>query len=89
MNDRQILDEVYRLMTQMTHDAVQDRSNVPLSNIQEFIEREWQRQDEAAEQEQKDLYADTTFSKSWYKSENDNRHRVLKIDKDGTVKGLK
>ena len=75
MTDKQILDEVYRLMTQ---------SNVPLSNIQECIEREWQRQDE------KDAYADTTFSKHWYTDVRDmERHRGLEIGPDGTVKDLK
>ena len=47
MTDKEILDAIY--------------NNVGLPKyMKDFIEEEWQKQDELLEEEQKDLYADTT-----------------------------
>ena len=94
MTDKEILEEVYRLMT---------KSNVPLPNIQSFIEQEWQRQDEIEYDgwlsdvgqplpKRSDAVLNMDYSECQHKPNNntkDERHRELEIDEDGTIKKLK
>ena len=94
MTDKEILDEVYRLMTE---------SNVPLPNIQSFIEQEWQRRDEEEYDgwlcdvgqplpKEADAVLNMDYSECQHKPNNnakDERHRKLEIGEDGTVNALK
>jgi len=89
MTDTEILNEVYRRLK--GDDPHGYKTNPLKDGVASFIEREWQRHDdETMEQEAKDLYADTKFSKHWYTDVRDmERHRGLEIGPDGTVKKLK
>ena len=69
MTDKEILDEVYRMVSNGYVADIQD-------DVKSFIEQEWQKRDE---EEYSDQYstiglenmADTTYSKHWYnKKEN-------------------
>ena len=75
MTDKEILNEVYgKLKTAGEMPSTQDAFS-----IRNFIEQEWQRQDDAESLGQ--------FSDSWYR-ESDPR-RELEIGPDGTVTGVK
>ena len=84
MTDKEILGEVYtRLLKERENYRSQVQGWLVGDPIINFIEQEWQRQDEIDEQEQKDVYADSLVVSEI------ERHRGLVIGEDGTVNDLK
>ena len=87
MNDSQILEEVYR-----RHVAIAQNgdANVPSQarskEFRDFIEREWQKQDEKNDAYHND-HLDFSGSYSVDVSEIE-KHRGLEIGEDGTVKNI-
>ena len=94
MTDKEILATVYRWMNQSTQ---RDEDNTfkaqRMIDCKDFIEQEWQRQDD--ERPKADAKSLGQFSDSWYGKDpctNDikeiERHRGLEIGEDGTVKEI-
>jgi hypothetical protein len=82
MTDKEILNEVYARLNLKTDNGFEAHT---FKSITEFIEREWQKQDEQE-------YDETvpSFSKQWYTDVRDmERHRGLEIGPDGTVMEVK
>ena len=105
MNDKEILEEVYRRVVSI---AKNGDANVPsqvrFKEFKEFIEREWQREDEIevkldkiekkerGKKNEKDDHPLTKWDEGqqyFIDAGEMERHRGLEIGKDGTVKGLK
>ena len=83
MTDKEILNEVYgKLKTAGEMPSTQDAFS-----IHNFIEQEWQKQDEKLVHIGADAKSLGQFSDSWYQ-ESDPR-RELEIGPDGTVTGVK
>ena len=84
MTDKQILEEVHRVVSKHRDDAVNDSiHNHTAKLVSNFIEQEWQRQDDAKSLGQ--------FSQTWYQVDGrreNKRHRELEIGEDGTVKKI-
>ena len=86
MTDKEILATVYRWMNQSIQRGEDNAFKAQrIIDCKDFIEQEWQRQDESHGH----------FSDSWYGSDpctNDikeiERHRGLEIGEDGTVKEI-
>ena len=74
MNDKEILETVYRWMNQSIDRGEEASfSKSRLKDCKDFIEQEWQKRDEAAEAADEMMETatetfgeDTTFSKHWY-----------------------
>jgi len=80
MNDKKILEEVYRMVSNGYVADVQD-------DVRSFIEQEWQRRDE---EEVVNQYNRNRNPKDWIVDVREmERHRGLEIGEDGTVKELK
>jgi len=81
MKDREILDEVYSRLVKGRSEYSQGL--IVADKLIDFIEREWQRQDDVAPRQ-------TGWEgKKWYTDVRDmERHRKLTIGEDGTVKEL-
>ena len=81
MNDKKILEEVYRMVSNGYVADIQD-------DVRSFIEQEWQSQDETHA-----LVAPRQAGwegKKWYTDVRDmERHRGLEIGSDGTVTDIK
>jgi hypothetical protein len=82
MTDKEILGTIYRwIRLANSRDENPDHTRQRLKDFQDYIEQEWQKQDEIE---------DTTFSKNWYTDARDmERHRGLEIGPDGTVTEVK
>ena len=80
MSNTEILDEVYRMVSNGYVADIQD-------DVKSFIEQEWQKRDE---QEMVDQYNRNRSPKDWIVDVREmERHRGLEIGEDGTVKDLK
>ena len=85
MNDREILQEVYRRLK--GDDPHGWKTNPLKDGVRSFIEQEWQKQDD---QELVDQYNRNRKSEDWIIDVAEiERHRGLEIGEDGTVTGLK
>ena len=82
MNNKQILDKVYRMLIEKKYGG-----NGAIREIQSFIEQEWGKADD---QELVDQYNRNRKSEDWIIDVAEiERHRGLEIGEDGTVTGLK
>ncbi len=82
MTNRQILEEVYRMVSNGYVADIQD-------DVRSFIEQEWQKQDDREESLKMKMLSENP-SKKWYTDVRDmERHRGLEIGPDGTVTEVK
>jgi hypothetical protein len=65
MTDKEILEEVYRMLSDVRTNYVPNRTL--FHNTVEFIEQEWQKRDDKdAKVAADEMIEATTFSKGWY-----------------------
>ena len=88
MKDAEILATIHRWMNQSIQRGEDDSFKAQrMVDCKEFIEQEWQRQDEETDKYSTiglENMSDTTYSQGWY-----NKNRGLEISEDGTVTNLK